>query len=119
MLLIFAVIRSILLFVMQITLNKKIKNVDEENTMNVKTTIATLSVLSALSFGAFAADSINAEQANNLQPIGVVSVSGIAGSPMDIRQALDEKATAKGASAYRVIESYQNGNWHATAELYK
>lgn len=39
--------------------------------MNVKTTIATLSVLSALSFGAFAADSINAEQAKNLQPMGL------------------------------------------------
>ncbi|MEJ4046042.1 peroxide/acid stress response protein YhcN [Erwinia sp. SLM-02] len=87
--------------------------------MNVKTTIAAVSVLSALSFGSFAAESVNATQAQNLQSIGVVSVSGIAGSPMDIRQALDSKATEKGASAYRVIESYQNGNWHATAEIYK
>lgn len=87
--------------------------------MNVKTTIAALSVLSALSFGSFAAESVNYTQAQKLQPIGVVSVSGIAGSPMDIRQALDDKAAAKGASAYRVIENYQDGNWHATAELYK
>lgn len=87
--------------------------------MKVTTTIATLSLLSALSFGAFAAESINAQQAQNLQPIGMVSVSGITGSPMDIHQALNDKAEQKGASAYRVVESYQNGNWHATAELYK
>lgn len=87
--------------------------------MNIKTTIATLSVLSALSFGAFAADSINAEQAKNLQSIGVISASGVSGSPMDIRHALNEKAEQKGATAYRVIENYTNGNWHATAELYK
>lgn len=87
--------------------------------MNVKTTISALSVLSALSFSSFAAESVNADQAKNLQPMGVVSVSGVGGSPMDIRQALNNKATDKGASAYRVIENYQNGNWHATAELYK
>ncbi|MFG1174127.1 peroxide/acid stress response protein YhcN [Erwiniaceae bacterium CAU 1747] len=87
--------------------------------MNIKTTISALSVLSALSFGTFAAESVNTTQAQNLQPIGVISVSGITGSPMDIRQALDKKATDKGASAYRVIESYQNGNWHATAEIYQ
>ncbi|KOC91276.1 peroxide/acid stress response protein YhcN [Winslowiella iniecta] len=87
--------------------------------MNVKTTIATLGILSALSFGAFAAESVTAEQAQNLQSVGTISVSGIAGSPMDIHQALVEKADKQGASAYRVIEAYNNGNYHATAELYK
>jgi len=87
--------------------------------MNVKTTIATFGILSALSFGAFAAESINAEQAKNLQPAGTISVSGIAGSPTDIHQALVQKADQQGASAYRVIEAYNNGNYHATAELYK
>lgn len=87
--------------------------------MNVKTTVATLGLLSALSFGAFAAESVNADQAKNLQSVGVISVSGVGGSPMDIRQALNSKAEAKGASAYRVVEAYNNGNWHATAELYK
>ncbi|HBH64561.1 MAG TPA: hypothetical protein DDY51_08255, partial [Erwinia persicina] len=33
--------------------------------------------------------------------------------------ALNTKAEEKGASAYRVIENYENGNWHATALLYK
>lgn len=87
--------------------------------MNIKTSIATLSVLSALSFGAFAAESVNADQAQNLQPAGTISVSGVAGSPMDINQKLNDKADAQGASAYRVVEAYINGNYHATAELYK
>ena len=87
--------------------------------MNVKTTIATLSVLSALSFGAFAADSINAEKAANLQPAGTISVSGVGGSPMDIRQQLNDKADQQGAKAYRVVEANTGDSYHATAELYK
>ncbi|MFS2221339.1 peroxide/acid stress response protein YhcN [Pantoea sp. B65] len=87
--------------------------------MNVKTTIATLSILSALSFGAFAAESITAEQAQNMQPAGMISVSGIAGAPTDMNEALVQKADQQGAKAYRVVEAYENGNWHATAELYK
>lgn len=87
--------------------------------MNVKTTIATLSILSALSFGAFAAESVTAEQAQNLQSVGTISVSGVAAAPMDIHQALEQKAEQQGASAYRVIEARNDGNFHATAELYK
>ncbi len=87
--------------------------------MNIKNSIATLSVLSALSFGAFAAESVNADQAQNLQSVGTITVSGIAGSPMEINQQLNQKADAKGARAYRVIEAYNEGNYHATAELYK
>ena len=87
--------------------------------MNIKTTVAAVTLLSALSFGAFAAESVNADQAQNLQSVGTISVSGVAGSPMDIRQQLNAKADAQGASAYRVIEAYNNGNYHATAELYK
>jgi len=104
---------------MQITSNNKTKTDDEEINMKIKTTIATLSILSALSFGASAAESINAQQAQNLQSIGSVSVSGVAGSPMQIKEELNAKAEQKGASAYRVIEAYNNGNYHATAELYK
>jgi len=86
--------------------------------MNVKTTIATLSILSAVSFGAVAAESIDASQAQNLQAVGTISVSGVAGSPMDIKQKLSDKAAQQGAKAYRVIEAYNNGNYHATAALY-
>jgi hypothetical protein len=46
-------------------------------------------------------------------------VSGVAAAPSDIRQALSDKADAKGATAYRVIEARNDGNFHATAEIYK
>ena len=87
--------------------------------MNVKTTIATLSILSALSFGVFAAQPVTQEQASNLQSTGMISVSGVAGAPSDIRQALSDKADAKGAKAFRVIEVREEGNYHATAEIYQ
>ncbi|QGH60907.1 peroxide/acid stress response protein YhcN [Serratia proteamaculans] len=87
--------------------------------MKIKATIATMSVLSMLSFGAFAAQSVDANQAANMQPAGTITVSGVAGAPSDIRQALSEKADAKGATAYRVIEARNEGNFHATAEIYK
>lgn len=87
--------------------------------MNIKTTIAVVSMLSTLSFGVFAADSINADRAQNMQNIGTITVSGVSGSPMDINAKLNQKAEAQGATAYRVVEAYNNGNYHATAELYK
>ncbi|WP_413502283.1 peroxide/acid stress response protein YhcN [Serratia proteamaculans] len=87
--------------------------------MKIKTTIATMSVLSMLSFGAFAAQSVDANQAAKMQAAGTITVSGVAGAPSDIRQALSEKADAKGATAYRVIEARNEGNFHATAEIYK
>ncbi|CAI1527557.1 Protein of uncharacterised function (DUF1471) [Serratia quinivorans] len=87
--------------------------------MNMKTTLAALSLLSVVSFGASAATLITNEQANSLQSVGTITASGITGAPSDIRQALSDKADKQGAKAYRVIEAYENGNWHATAEIYK
>lgn len=87
--------------------------------MNMKTTLAALSLLSVVSFGASAATLITNDQTNNLQSAGTITVSGITGAPSDIRQALSDKADKQGAKAYRVIEAYENGNWHATAEIYK
>lgn len=87
--------------------------------MSFKTTAVTFSILSALPLSVFAAQSINAQQARNLQPVGIISVSGIAGSPVEIRQALSDKADAKGAQSFRVIEARQEGNFHATAEIYQ
>ncbi|CAI0947492.1 MAG: peroxide/acid stress response protein YhcN [Serratia proteamaculans] len=87
--------------------------------MNMKTTLAALSLLSVVSFGASAATLITNDQANNLQSVGTITASGITGAPSDIRQALSDKADKQGAKAYRVIEAYENGNWHATAEIYK
>ncbi|NWA20925.1 peroxide/acid stress response protein YhcN [Serratia liquefaciens] len=87
--------------------------------MNMKTTLAALSLLSVVSFGASAATLITNDQANMLQSAGTITVSGVTGAPSDIRQALSDKADKQGAKAYRVIEAYENGNWHATAEIYK
>ncbi|CAI2506702.1 peroxide/acid stress response protein YhcN [Serratia ficaria] len=87
--------------------------------MNTKTTVAAMSLLSMLSFGAFAAQSVDASQAEKLQPAGVITVSGVAAAPSDIRQALSDKADAEGATAYRVIEARNEGSFHATAEIYK
>lgn len=87
--------------------------------MNIKNTVVTASLLSMLSFGTFAATSINADQAQNLQPVGTVSVSGISSSPMDMHQKLEQKAQSEGASSYRIIEARSGDVWHATAELYK
>ncbi|KAB8306823.1 DUF1471 domain-containing protein [Erwinia endophytica] len=87
--------------------------------MKIKTTIAALSLLSAVSFGASAAQLVNAQQSENLQSVGTVTLSGVAGVPMDIRQQLSQKADAQGARAYRVIEARNDNSWHVTAELYK
>ncbi len=88
--------------------------------MKTTFTIAALGLASVLSFGASAAvQQINAQQAQNLQPMGSVSVTQLSGSPMDVRQQLAAKAEKEGASSYRITELTQGDHWHATAELYK
>ena len=87
--------------------------------MNIKSTVATLSILSVLSFGAFAAESIGADQAQNRESLGTVSVGGISSSPMDMRAELNKKADEQGASSYRIIEARTGDHRHAPAELYK
>jgi hypothetical protein len=91
----------------------------EDIIMKIITAIAALSLLSAVSFGSSAAQLISNQQAENLRPMGVISVSGIDGTPTDIRQQLSQKADSEGASSYRVIEARNDGNYHATAEIYK
>ncbi|ALB65304.1 peroxide/acid stress response protein YhcN [Cronobacter dublinensis] len=88
--------------------------------MKTTLTIAALGLASVLSFGASAAvQQVNAQQAQNLQPMGSVSVTQLTGSPMDVRQQLAAKAEKEGASSYRITELTQGDHWHATAELYK
>lgn len=87
--------------------------------MKIKATVLALSTLSMLAFGVSAATLVNNQQAATLQSIGTISVGGIIGAPSDVRQALSEKADKQGATAYRIIEANENGNWHATAEIYK
>ena len=82
--------------------------------------IASLGLASVLSFGASAAvQQVNAEQAQNLQSMGTISVSQVGSAPMDMRQELAAKAEKEGASSYRIIEARTGDSWHATAELYK
>lgn len=87
--------------------------------MNMKNTLVAASLLSMLSFGAFAATSINADQVQNRQSLGTVSVGSVGSSPMDLHQMLEQKAAEQGASSYRIIEARSGDQWHATAELYK
>lgn len=88
--------------------------------MKTLTTLAALTLTSVMSFGASAAaHQISAEEAQNLQPMGSISVAQVGSAPMDMQQALREKAEKEGASAYRVVEARSGGSWHATAELYK
>ncbi|HAD6879539.1 TPA_asm: DUF1471 domain-containing protein, partial [Salmonella enterica subsp. enterica serovar Typhimurium str. SL1344] len=55
--------------------------------MKTKYIIASLGLATLLSFGANAAvHQVNAEQAQNLQPMGTISVSQIGSTPMDMRQ---------------------------------
>jgi len=93
--------------------------IETRSKMKINTTIATLGVLSVLSFGAFAAQPVTETQTQNLHSVGVISVSGIDGTPSDIRQALSDKADQQGAKAFRVIEARNEGNYHATAEIYQ
>lgn len=90
--------------------------------MKIKASIATLGLLSVMTFGASAAQLVTQQQVDeqNLQSVGsTVTISGTAGSPMDYRAQLSEKANAQGASAYRVIEARTGDSYHVTAELYK
>ena len=87
--------------------------------MKIKTTVAALGLLSMVSFGAFAAQSISAEQASSMQSLGTITTSGIDGSPSDIKAQLSDNADAKGATAYHIIEARIDGNYHATAEIYR
>lgn len=87
--------------------------------MNIKTTIAAASLLSLIAFGTQAAELITADQAQNMQQMGIVTITGTAGAPMDYRSQLSQKAEQQGASAYKVIEARTGDNYHITAQLYK
>ncbi|CNI06878.1 YdgH/BhsA/McbA-like domain containing protein [Yersinia mollaretii] len=79
-------------------------------------------LIATASFASMAAQEISSEQATKLQSMGVISLSNISGSPMDVESALNEKATADGASHYRVIGMSNPGdssNFSASAEIYR
>ncbi|KFK97660.1 MULTISPECIES: DUF1471 domain-containing protein [unclassified Serratia (in: enterobacteria)] len=68
------------------------------------------------------AQQVNSNQASTMQSMGVVSVSGISGSPDDAVHALKQKATEDGATHYRIIGLDNPGdssNWRGNAEIYR
>ena len=85
----------------------------------MKSTIAAVSIRYILSFGSFAADSINAEQAQNREAIGTVSVGSVSASQMDMKAMLQQQPEYHGAYAHRVIEVRQGDNSHAHADQCK
>lgn len=78
--------------------------------------------IATTSFATMAAQEVSQEQATKLQSIGVISLSNVSGSPMDVESALNAKATADGASHYRIIgmsNPVDSSNYSATAEIYR
>lgn len=79
-------------------------------------------LLTTASFATFAATPVDNSQAQNLQSIGSVSVSGVRGSLDDASRHLSQKAEEMGASHYRVIGVDNPGDsslWSGTAEIYR
>jgi apolipoprotein N-acyltransferase len=94
----------------------------QEQMMKTPIAILTAALLATASFTAFAAQPLSAEQAENLQSSGTVSISGVRGSIDDATRQLSQKAEDMGASHYRVIGVQNPGDsslWSGTAEIYR
>ncbi|AJJ62437.1 YdgH/BhsA/McbA-like domain containing protein [Yersinia aldovae] len=79
-------------------------------------------LIATASFTTMAAQEVNSTQATKLQSMGVISLSNISGSPMDVESALDAKAMASGAGYYRIIGMSNPGDssrYIASAEIYR
>lgn len=81
-------------------------------------------LIATASFSTLAAGvkQVDNAQASTMQSIGVVSVSGISGSPDDAIHALKQKATEDGATHYRIIGLDNPGDssdWRGNAEIYR
>lgn len=89
--------------------------------MKLKGLIAA-TLFSATSFSAFAATLVDESRAQNLQPVGSISVTGVRGSIDDVTQQLSQKANEMGASHYRVVRADTPGDsslWSGNAEIYR
>lgn len=79
-------------------------------------------VIATASFSALAAQEVSKKQASELQSLGVVSAYNVSGSPDDAISVINQKATAEGASHFRIIGLDNPGdssNWRASAEIYR
>lgn len=84
--------------------------------------VAVLIATASFSTLAAGAKQVDSAQASTLQSVGVVSVSGISGSPDDAIHALKQKATEDGATHYRIIGLDNPGDssdWRGNAQLYR
>lgn len=86
--------------------------------------IIAAAIITTASFSALAATQITSAQADsgNYQSLGVVSISEMSGAPGSIKQQLNEQATDKGASHYRIIGESTPGDSsleRASVELYR
>ncbi|QKJ88167.1 DUF1471 domain-containing protein [Paramixta manurensis] len=84
--------------------------------------VAAVALFALSSFTAMAATEVDAQQAQNLNPIGDVSVSGVRGSIDDATRHLARKADEMGATHYRVIGVENPGDsslWSGSAEIYR
>jgi len=83
-----------------------------------KAIIATL-VLSAASFTAMAATEITKEEAAKYASLGVVSASGTASSPGDLKAEFAKLAEEKGGDYFVIIADDESRKFNGSAEVFK
>lgn len=79
-------------------------------------------LLATVSFSTLAATPLSAADAQNMQPAGTVSVSGVRGTLDDATRQLSQKAEEMGATHFRVIGAQNPGDsslWNGSAEIYR
>jgi hypothetical protein len=88
-------------------------------------TYITAALIATASFSTLAAamsvQQVDNSQLSGLHNMGVISVSGINGSPDDAIRALQQKAMEDGATSYRIIGLDTPGHsseWRASADIY-
>lgn len=84
--------------------------------------VIAVALFATTSFTAMAATEVDAQQAQDLQNIGSVSVAAIGGSLDDATRQLSHKAEEMGATHYRVVGVQNPGDsslWSGTAEIYR
>lgn len=81
-----------------------------------------VALLATSSFTAMAATQVDTQDAQGLQSMGSVSISGARGSIDDAQRHLAHKAEEMGATHYRVVGLDTPGDssrWSGTAEIYR
>lgn len=85
-------------------------------------TLFSAALLATASFSTLAATPLSEADAQNMQPAGTVSVSGVRGTLDDATRQLSQKAEEMGATHFRVIGAQNPGDsslWNGSAEIYR